>query len=155
MERFAREKPDVKWAGLFGAGGENKTYGFEKEISLHNVSAHRNDELVAIHHPSGTLLEGDMLFNLPPTEQYSRSHLPAWFRVLLGSGSSMSPGGTLHNKLADGLFQDKEKAKREMAPIFEAEWDRIIPCHGDVIESGGKAKWNEVWAKYAPSVSVE
>lgn len=154
MERFAREKPDIKWAGLFGAGGENKTYGFEKEISLHNVSAHRNDELVAIHHPTGTLLEADLLFNLPPTEQYSRSSLPCWFRWL-GSGSSLSPSGKLHHTMAGSIISSDELAKREMAPIFEAKWDRIVPCHGDVIETGGKAKWAEVWGKYAPSVAVE
>jgi len=32
VSRFAEEKPDVKWAGLFGSGGENKTYGFEPEV---------------------------------------------------------------------------------------------------------------------------
>lgn len=152
VKRFAEEKPDVKWAGLFGAGGDTKTYGFEPEISLHNVSAHRNDELVAIHHPTGTLLQGDMLFNLPPTEQYSRTYLPAWFR-LLGSGSSLSPDGALHHRMASGLFSDHDLAKNEMAPIFAAKWDRIIPCHGDVIDSGGKAAWSKVWSKYAPAAS--
>lgn len=60
---------------------------------------------MAIHHPSGTLIEGDMLFNLPPTEQYSRSSLPLWFR-LLGGGSSFSPGGFLHEKLWSGIVTD-------------------------------------------------
>lgn len=34
MSRFAEEKPDVKWAGLFGAGGENQQYGFEPEVCI-------------------------------------------------------------------------------------------------------------------------
>ncbi len=32
VSRFAQEKPGVKWAGLFGAGGEEKKYGFEPEV---------------------------------------------------------------------------------------------------------------------------
>ncbi|BEI97406.1 hypothetical protein CcaverHIS631_0209950 [Cutaneotrichosporon cavernicola] len=147
VSRFAKEKPDVKWAGLFGAGGETKQYGFEPEITLHQCSAHRNDELMAIHHPSGTLMEGDMIFNLPPTEQYSRSHLPLLFR-LLGSGSWMSPGGAIQDRMIGGAVSDHELAKKELAPVFAAKWDRMIPCHGEVIESGGRAAWDMVWGKY-------
>lgn len=146
----------MKWAGLFGAGGEKQTYGFEPDISLHNVPAHRNDELIAIHHPSGTMLEADILFNLPPTEQYSRAGgVPAWYRYLMCSGASMSPGGYLHQHLASGLFQDQEAARQQLKPIFEAKWDRIVPCHGEVIMSGGRKMWDEVWGKYAPSPAVE
>ena len=32
-EGIAQKKPDVKWAGVFGEGGESKTYGFEDEVS--------------------------------------------------------------------------------------------------------------------------
>jgi hypothetical protein len=28
------------------------------------------------------------------------------------------------------------------------DFDRIIPCHGDVIETGGKAKWDKVYDWY-------
>jgi hypothetical protein len=31
-EGIAQKKPDVKWAGVFGEGGESKTYGFEDEV---------------------------------------------------------------------------------------------------------------------------
>jgi hypothetical protein len=161
VSRFAQEKPGVKWAGLFGAGGEEKTYGFEPEvwmtakeltqITLHQCSAHRNDELMAIHHPSGTLIEADMLFNMPPTEQYSRSSLPWWFRML-GGGSWMAPGGAIHERLMSGVITDHDLAKKELVPIFAGKWDRIIPCHGDVIDSGGRAAWDKVWGKYKPDV---
>lgn len=119
VERFGASKPDVKWAGLFGAGGENKKYGFEPEvsssseacvdtkISLHQVSAHRNDELTAIHHPSGTLLEADLMFNLPAKEQYSRAGgIPSWFSLMAGS---LSPGGMVHSRLISGVFGNKQE----------------------------------------------
>jgi hypothetical protein len=67
-----------------------------------------NDELLAIHHPSGTLLEADMLFNLPPTEQYSRAGGIPSLMSLLGGGKSMSPDGFIHGKAAGALTKDKE-----------------------------------------------
>ncbi|GMK59178.1 hypothetical protein CspeluHIS016_0701930 [Cutaneotrichosporon spelunceum] len=138
VSRFATEKPNIRWSGLFGAGGEDKHYGFEPECS-----AHRNDELMALHHPSGTLLQADMLFNLPPTEQYSRSHLPLWARLFGG----LAPGG-VHAALVAGVVRDHGLAERELAPVFAAKWDRIVPCHGDVIDAGGRAAWDRVWGKY-------
>jgi len=77
-------------------------------VSLHNVSSFLNDELVAIHHPSGTLIEADMVFNLPPTEQYSRSGgIPTLMKVF-GGGSTMSPGGVAHKLAVHPLVKDKE-----------------------------------------------
>ena len=46
-------------------------------------------------------------------------------------------------------YADSRLMKRELAPIMAAKWDRIIPCHGDVIETGGRAAWDKVWAKFA------
>jgi len=61
-----------------------------------------NDELIAIHHPTGTLIEADILFNLPPKEQYSRAGgLPFL------SGSSFNPSGWLHQALTGTLIKDK------------------------------------------------
>ncbi|RSH92380.1 hypothetical protein EHS25_008795 [Saitozyma podzolica] len=149
VKRHQEKKPHINWAGLFGAGGEDQTYGFEPDISLHQVSAHVNHELVAIHHPSGTLLEADMLFNLPPKEQYSRAGGLPFFTKLAGGMSSFSPGGTAQGLMAKSVASDKELLKKELQPIMAAKFDRIVPCHGDVIENGGKVEWDKVWGKYA------
>ncbi|WVQ98280.1 hypothetical protein IAU59_005403 [Kwoniella sp. CBS 9459] len=151
VERFKEKKPNIPWAGLFGPNtdGDTKKYGFEPEISLHQVSAHVNHELTAIHHPSGTLIQADMLFNLPPTEQYSRNGGIPSLMKLTGSGKSMSPGGKVHDLMANQISKDKELLKKELKPINAAKWDRIIPCHGDVIETGGRVAWDQVWAKFA------
>lgn len=85
---------------------ESRLTGVITQISLHQVSAHMNDELVAIHHPTGTLIEGDMLFNLPPAEQFSKQGLPTLFK-LFGSGKTMSPGGTVHGLMVGRLASDK------------------------------------------------
>jgi len=46
---------------------------FDSEFEYEFVDAHPNKELVFHHKPSKTLVETDLLFNLPATEQYSRS----------------------------------------------------------------------------------
>jgi hypothetical protein len=72
-------------------------------MSLHNVSSHVNDELIAIHHPTGTMLEADILFNLPATEQYSRAGGLGFF-----DGSSFSPFKWFHKAVAGALIKDKK-----------------------------------------------
>ncbi|WVN89300.1 uncharacterized protein L203_104521 [Cryptococcus depauperatus CBS 7841] len=151
VERFKNKKPDIQWAGLYGLNvdGDTKKYGFEPEISLYQVSAHMNHELTAVHHPSGTLLQGDMLFNLPPNEQYARAGgLPTLFKWL-GAGKWLSPGGKLHDGMASEITKDKGLMQKELVPINAAKWDRIIPCHGDVIETGGKVAWSKVWDRFS------
>jgi hypothetical protein len=37
---------------------------------------------------------------------------------------------------------------KELAPIHAADFTRIIPCHGDVIEREGKVAWDKVWGAY-------
>jgi hypothetical protein len=53
-------------------------------------------------------MQGDMVFNLPPTEQYSRvGGLPTLFKMAFGGGSSLSPGGKMHGLAAGQITQDK------------------------------------------------
>lgn len=77
-------------------------------MSIHRVSGHVNDELVLHHAPSGTLIQADMLFNLPPTEQYSRAGGIPGLMKMMGGGSTMSPDGWVHQKMAFGMAKDKE-----------------------------------------------
>lgn len=50
---------------------------FDKEFQYEFVDAHPNKELVFFHKTSKTLIEADLLFNLPATEQYSRTGIDA------------------------------------------------------------------------------
>ena len=40
VTRLGEQKKNVKWAGLYGSGGENQTYGFEPHVSASNSSSH-------------------------------------------------------------------------------------------------------------------
>ena len=83
------------------------TYANTYQISLHSITQHTNHELVAIHHPSKTLLEADMLFNLPASEQYSRTKEPLFFRAT-GVHKNMRPGTALHEKAVSGTLTKGE-----------------------------------------------
>jgi hypothetical protein len=43
-----------------------------------------------------------------------------------------------------GISQDKPAFNREVAKISTWKFDKIIPCHGDVIETGGKGIFDKV-----------
>lgn len=71
------------------------------------MSSHVNHELTAIHHPSQTLLQADLLFNLPATEQYSRAGGLPTLTKLFGGGKGMSPGSAVHSTMAGAVVKDK------------------------------------------------
>lgn len=100
---IAQKKPDVKWDGILGEGGEAKTYGFESEIKLHFFPGHVNKEIAVFHEPTRTLVEADLYFHLPPTEQYSKTKQ---------SSQPMWPLSTVQNKMKESIpnLTAKDKA---------------------------------------------
>lgn len=68
-----------------------------------------NKEIAVLHMPSKTLVEADLYFNLPPTEQYSKSSQspqPIWPLSLLQSG--------MKNAIPKLTGKDKEWAWSEI-----------------------------------------
>lgn len=120
---------------------------FDKEFKWEYVIAAPNQDIVFVHRPTKTLIQADLLLNLPSTEQYSRV-----------------PGGTnagfLGRKMAsafstqgDMIWQKRalwygvgSKGRRRFAESMRKiqQWDfsRIIPCHGEVIETDAKSTWS-------------
>jgi len=138
--------PGVRFAGVYGKDPEGTVYGYEDEIEAVYFSAFENKDVAFYHKASKTLVEADLLFNLPAHEQYSKSK---------DSGSSWVPGlGSLHpftwlhrtmiGSLAKDIQANSAHAKADNAWDF----DTIIPCHGDVITARAKESWADVWAKY-------
>jgi len=116
---------------------------FDAEFAYEYVHSHRNGELVFLHKPTRTLIQADLLYNLPATEQFSKSGEDATSGFL-----TMTVGGILNTKM-DSAWQkrtlwygaaakDRAGFTESIKRIQEWDYDRIIPCHGDVIETGGK-----------------
>jgi len=123
---------------------------FDQEFEVEYVPAHGNKELVFCHKPSRTLIEADLMFNLPATEQYSKSGEAAtsglatkFFAGLMNTKGD----ATWHKRfLWHAIVQDKKDFAGSVGRIASWDFDRIIPCHGDVIETGGKGVFEKVMA---------
>ncbi|GAA6020472.1 hypothetical protein JCM10207_000014 [Rhodosporidiobolus poonsookiae] len=116
-------------------GGEMQSADFSK--------AFVNEDLAFYHAPSKTLVQADLLFNLPPTEQYSRTTSRS---TLPGLSSAFKPGTKTHQRvLYHGLAKDKAEMTRMAKRVAGWDFDRIVPCHGDTIETGGKQAWLETY----------
>ncbi|KAF9530014.1 hypothetical protein CPB83DRAFT_851438 [Crepidotus variabilis] len=137
------EDPELKFDGAWGKDDPSTKYGFENEIDSCFFSGHGNKEVAFLHKASKTLVEADLLFNLPAKEQYSKSKSSGSFW-----GLNVAPYGWLHRKMVWSLGTDKDAMKRDVKTVSEWDFDRIIPCHGDVIETEGKKAWNDVYRDY-------
>ena len=145
-----REKDDdtkgLKFQHVFTP--ENKdnltiTPEFDDDFNYEYVHAHDNKELVFFHKPTRTLIEADLLFNMPATEQFSRSGDDAnsgiftkLFSALMHTRGEMK---WQQRMLYYGVGRSDRKAFAASIRKIQSwgEFDRIIPCHGDVIEKGG------------------
>jgi len=131
---------DLVFDGAWGRDPPNTRYGFENEIEHCYFSGFKNKDVAFLHKASKSLIQADLLMNLPPTEQYSKSKPPSsLFKFNIG------PSSWLYPRLAWSLGEDKEAMRRDANTVSSWDFDRIIPCHGDVIETNGKAAWNSVY----------
>ena len=116
---------------------------FDDEFDYEYVHSHGNKELVFLHKPTRTLIEADLLFNLPATEQFSRAGedpnggiLTKIFNAIMHTRGDMTwQKRFLYYGVGAG---DRKGFAESMRKIQTwGEFERIIPCHGDVIERGG------------------
>ncbi|KAH7408113.1 hypothetical protein DE146DRAFT_752257 [Phaeosphaeria sp. MPI-PUGE-AT-0046c] len=130
---------DVKWdctCGDLRNGGPEDEFGFAEDIETVMFQGFITDCVAWYHKPSKTLIQADLLMNLPCTEQYSppsseqgllsfefakRAHpYSVWFRRLIYYIANV----------------DFTLIRRDAKCVAGWDKERIIPCHGDVIEQG-------------------
>ncbi|EME79078.1 uncharacterized protein MYCFIDRAFT_190127 [Pseudocercospora fijiensis CIRAD86] len=122
---------------------------FDSEFQTEYVWSHTNKELIFHHKPSRTLIEADLLFNLPATEQFSKTSTSANTGLLtkLVIGLQNTQGTAIWQKrlLWYALSAtDRGEFNESMKRISEWGFERIVPCHGDVIERDGKGVFEKV-----------
>lgn len=122
---------------------------FDAEFDYEYVDGHLNKELVFCHKPERTLIQADLIFNLPADEQYSKTGESASSGLLtkLFSSFQNTKGTAALQKrfiwyVASG--GDRDAFTRSIRRIDSWDFDRIIPCHGDVIETAGKDIFRKV-----------
>jgi hypothetical protein len=98
------------------------------------------------------MIEADLLFNLPATEQFSKSGTDPRSGILtkIFAGIMNTRGDmTWQKRMLWYAFSSSDRAGfAASAKRMKAAWDydRIIPCHGDVIETGGKSVMDKAMA---------
>lgn len=156
------------------------TYGFEEEIQARYWPTFSNKDLTFNHKASGTLLVADLLFNLPPNEQYAAtkagkatSPIPGltslmkylapattfhqWF---LGTAGGMNPIPKACEEVGKNLGKEggtaqerKARFAKDAEVVANWEFSRIVPCHGDVV-NGDQKHVRQLWIDTFAKVSA-
>jgi len=124
---------------------------FDRDFAAEFVDVHPNKELVFWHRPTKTLIEADLLFNLPAIEQHSRTDVDPTTGILtkIMNGVNSTKGAATWQKRFlwyGASASDRPNFNQSIARIDKWDFDTIIPCHGDVIESGGKGIFQKVFS---------
>lgn len=122
---------------------------FDAEFDWEYVPAHINKEIVFHHKPTRTLIEADLMFNLPATEQYSKSEESATtgiFTKIFGALQSTSGAAMAQKRVIwyGTSSSDRTGFNESVTRINKWDFRRIIPCHGDVIEDNGKGIFEKI-----------
>jgi glyoxylase-like metal-dependent hydrolase (beta-lactamase superfamily II) len=144
---------DERWDVLFDGPTKATTRvdeAFDADFDYEFVDGHANHEIVLFFKPERILIEADLLFNLPATEQYSR--------VPGGVGNSLADRVALSTNTTTGDLKwvrrwiwyvvsarDRSSFNESVKRIATWDFGTVIPCHGDVMEGEeGKAAFMRV-----------
>ncbi|KAJ7885161.1 hypothetical protein B0H14DRAFT_1367266 [Mycena olivaceomarginata] len=130
--------------GAYGKDAPDTKYGFEDEIYACYFSGFANKDVAWFHASSKTLIVADLLFNLPGKEQYSKSKSSSKVPLF----GKLDPWGSVHKHFVWGQGKDKAAMKRDANTVLGWAPERIIMCHGDVIETDGTKAWATAYSKY-------
>lgn len=87
------------------------------------------DETVFLHRPSRSLIVTDLV-----------AHIGAWdhWAVRLYGRLNRCYGRPALSYGLKSLFKDKPAAKASIRAILDWDFDRLVPAHGPIVETGGK-----------------
>ncbi|KAI9894554.1 MAG: hypothetical protein M1814_001908 [Vezdaea aestivalis] len=153
-KRAEQKNENVPFAHIFTEQNKRteKVGGaFDEDFEYEYVGGHANKELVFLYKPDKTLIQADMLFNLPATEQYSKTGIPAdagIFTKLFSFFNRTSPQGQVWQQrfLWNVCAKDKPSFADSCKRIASWNFEKMIPCHGDVIETGSSEVFKRMFA---------
>ncbi|WP_257453487.1 DUF4336 domain-containing protein [Archangium lipolyticum] len=95
------------------------------------------EEFSFLHRPSRTLLLADVAFNIHD----SHSWLTRNYLKLCGAYERLAPTWLLKT-----MVKDKAALRAWRDRVLSWDFDRVVPCHGQVLERGGKQAMREAFA---------
>ncbi|KAK6353897.1 hypothetical protein TWF730_008319 [Orbilia blumenaviensis] len=162
QKRVKQGNEDVPFDFSYNAENKNSLVlpeDFTRDFELEYWDGHMSHEIALLHKPSGTVIEADLIFNLPAQEQFSKTDIDAkagfWTKVSMHIFTSLA-GKSQQRFLWYGASSKGRPSFNRSAKIMDGwEFDRIIPCHGDVIETGGKATFRRLFAWHLAAAEAE
>jgi hypothetical protein len=123
---------------------------FDQDFEYEYVSSHPGKELVFYYKPERTLIEADLMFNLPATEQYSRygeSPTSGILTKLFVAVNKTSGSAIWHKRLQWYGASSKDRAgfNASIQRIAKWDFDTIVLCHGDTIQGGAKGIFEKIF----------
>lgn len=99
------------------------------------------DEFVFLHRPSRTLLLTDLAFHIRQS--------PSWFTRtylrLFGSYGKLAPTALLKS-----MVKDREALRASLEEVLGWDFERVVVCHGEVLEHGGREALREGFTWLSP-----
>ncbi|KAF8067725.1 hypothetical protein FPV67DRAFT_1625895 [Lyophyllum atratum] len=135
---------DLVFDGAWGRDPPDTKYGFEDEVKHCFFSGFKNKDVAFFHPNTKVLIEADLLLNLPANEQYSKTSASPKIPLF----GHFTPYSWLHRRFLWNLATDKEAMRRDAKTVVGWDFEKIIPCHGDVIEKDGKKAWEAAFKFY-------
>ncbi|KAK7754634.1 hypothetical protein SLS62_003418 [Diatrype stigma] len=153
-----RPADDETFAFVFSADHQDPgaiSAEFAADFAAEYVGAHPNREIVLLYRPDRVLIEADLLFNMPATEQYSRPAAAverkrhpwinrAWDALLTTEGPAKGHKRAQWYLFSNGT-RDRAAFNASIRRIDAWDFDTIIPCHGDVIEGNAKEVFRKIF----------
>ena len=94
------------------------------------------NEVVFFHPSSRSVIFTDLVSNVPAEYKDARV-----FYGLVGAKGRFGP-----HRFVRLMIRDRNAARESVAKIPNWDFDRVIVTHGNVLESGGKAKFAEAYS---------
>ena len=93
------------------------------------------NEVVMLHRPSRTLVVTDLVFHFTPAHPWL-TRAAMWM-------SGAYPG--CRASVLERVGMDRAVAREEIGGLLELDFDRLVPSHGAIVESGGKQALAEAY----------
>jgi len=123
---------------------------FRSTFDLEFFDGHASREVVLLHRQDRTLIQADLMFNLPAKEQYSKTDEDATsgFITKFFSYFTNTAGDMKGQQRFINYAMAKDKGSFAASSRIVAAWnfEKIIPCHGDVIEKDANDVFRKLFA---------
>lgn len=132
-----RKRPDLRIDLELGDTAEAGWAGVLDQVLVQGMP--KVDELLFFHRPSKTLFVTDLAFNV----HWTGSWLTRVYLKLSGAWQRLAP-----TMLIRSVIKDREAVRASLARAQAWDVERVVVCHGDVVEQGGQEAVRNAFARF-------